>query len=206
MLRFSQLRGRHERISIRWTYRKPFDNPSGLGHEVSLQSFDRGYSNALSRVAYPVCDAENVRMLSGVVSKDHIHTHIEYPPSVSLSNLVKRVKGQALRLLQKEFPELSKRYCGKYLWGVGYGAWSTGNITEESVQEYLKYHTSSANDTEDFKLDEGLSVPIGTYALSVQSSLVKVIESSKNPLVFLTKERYLSREYLTGQPMGFLKR
>ena len=100
-----------------------------------------------------VCDAEDVRILSGVVSKDHIHIHIEYPPSVSISNLVKRMKGRASRLLQKEFPVLSKRYWGKHLWGIGYGAWSTGNITEEIVQEYLRRHKSSSNDTEDFKLD-----------------------------------------------------
>ena len=100
-----------------------------------------------------VCDTEDVRILSGVVSKDHIHMHIEYPPSVSISNLVKRMKGRASRLLQKEYTELSKRYWGKHLWGIGYGAWSTGNITEDIVQEYLKRHKSSANDTEDFKLD-----------------------------------------------------
>ena len=100
-----------------------------------------------------VCDTEDVRILSGVVSKDHIHMHIEYPPSVSISNLVKRMKGRASRLLQKEYTELSKRYWGKHLWGIGYGAWSTGNITEDIVQEYLKRHKSSSNDTEEFKLD-----------------------------------------------------
>ena len=99
------------------------------------------------------CDAEDVRILSGVVSKDHVHMHIEYPPSVSLSNLLKRMKGRTSRLLQKEYTELSKRYWGKHLWGIGYGAWSTGNITEEIVQEYLKRHKSSSNDTEEFKLD-----------------------------------------------------
>jgi putative transposase len=100
-----------------------------------------------------VCDTEDVRILSGVVSKDHIHMHIEYPPSVSLSNLLKRMKGRTSRLLQKEYTELSKRYWGKHLWGIGYGAWSTGNITEEIVQEYLKRNKSSSNDTEEFKLD-----------------------------------------------------
>ena len=100
-----------------------------------------------------VCDTDDVRILSGVVSKDHIHMHIEYPPSVSISNLVKRMKGRASRLLQKEYTELSKRYWGKHLWGIGYGAWSTGNITEDIVQEYLKRHKSSTNDTEDFKVD-----------------------------------------------------
>ena len=100
-----------------------------------------------------VCDTEDIRILSGVVSKDHIHMHIEYPPSVSLSNLLKRMKGRTSRLLQKEYTELSKRYWGKHLWGIGYGAWSTGNITEEIVQEYLRRHKSSSNDTEEFKLD-----------------------------------------------------
>ena len=100
-----------------------------------------------------VCDTEDIRILSGVVSKDHVHMHIEYPPSVSLSNLLKRMKGRTSRLLQKEYTELSKRYWGKHLWGIGYGAWSTGNITEDIVQEYLKRHKSSTNDTEDFKID-----------------------------------------------------
>jgi len=79
--------------------------------------------------------------------------HVEYPPSLSLSDLVKRLKGRSSRLLQKEHPALQKRYWGKHLWAVGYGAWSTGNITEEVVEEYLKRHKSSANDQNNFKLD-----------------------------------------------------
>jgi len=100
-----------------------------------------------------ICDSEDVRILSGVVSKDHVHMHVEYPPSLSLSDLVKRLKGRSSRLLQKEHPVLQKRYWGKHLWAIGYGAWSTGNITEEVVEEYLKRHKSSANDRSDFKLD-----------------------------------------------------
>ena len=100
-----------------------------------------------------ICDSEDVRILSGVVSKDHVHMHVEYPPSLSLSVLVKRLKGRSSRLLQKEHPALQKRYWGKHLWAIGYGAWSTGNITEEVVEEYLKRHKSSANDQSDFKLD-----------------------------------------------------
>lgn len=100
-----------------------------------------------------VCDSEDVRILSGVVSKDHIHMHIEYRPSLSISDLVKRLKGRSSRLLQNEHRELYKRYWGKHLWAVGYGAWSTGNITEEMVEEYLKQHKSSSNDTDSFKID-----------------------------------------------------
>ena len=55
-----------------------------------------------------VCDTEDVRILSGVVSKEHMHMHIEYPPSVSISNLVKRMKRRASRLLQKEYRQYNR--------------------------------------------------------------------------------------------------
>ena len=38
--------------------------------------------------------------------------------------------------VQQEFPELRKRYWINQ-WGIGYGAWSTGNITDDMVNEYL---------------------------------------------------------------------
>ena len=40
-----------------------------------------------------ICDAEDVQILKGVVSKDHIHMHIEYSPKLSISDLLKRLKG-----------------------------------------------------------------------------------------------------------------
>jgi len=55
-------------------------------------------------------------------------------------------------LLQKDYTELRKRYWGKHLWAIGYGAWSTGNITAEAVEEYLGRHKASANDKSNFKL------------------------------------------------------
>lgn len=92
-----------------------------------------------------ICDNENVHILKGVVSKDHVHIHVEYPPSLSVSFLVKKMKGRTSRLLQTEFPELKKSYWGRHFWAVGYGVWSTGNITDEMVQEYLEHHKDQPN-------------------------------------------------------------
>ncbi len=39
-----------------------------------------------------VCDSMDVRILKGVVSKDHVHLHLSYPPKISVSDLVKRLK------------------------------------------------------------------------------------------------------------------
>ena len=92
-----------------------------------------------------ICNAENVQILKGVVSKDHVHMHVEYPPSLSVSDLVKKLKGRTSGLLQQEFPLLGKQYWGRHFWAVGYGVWSTGNITDEMVQEYLEHHRDKPN-------------------------------------------------------------
>ena len=101
-----------------------------------------------------ICDAEDIRILKGVVSKDHIHMHIEYRPSKSISDIVKKLKGRSSRKLQEEFKELSKQYWGKHFWAIGYGVWSTGNVSEEIVQEYLEHHRNPSNrDTETMILE-----------------------------------------------------
>ena len=100
-----------------------------------------------------VCDTEDVRILGGVISKDHVHMHIEYPPSLSISDFIKRLKGRSSRMLQSEFPALQKRYWGKHFWAIGYGAWTTGNVTAKMIQDYLKHHKTSANDNDKFKLE-----------------------------------------------------
>ena len=96
-----------------------------------------------------VCDSEDVRILKGVVSKDHIHMHIEYPPKKSLSDIVKRLKGHSSRKLQMEFPHISIRYWGRHFWAIGYGCWSTGNIADEMVQQYLEHHRPPSNEGND---------------------------------------------------------
>jgi putative transposase len=92
-----------------------------------------------------ICDAEDARILKGVVSTDHVHMLIEYPPSKSVSDIVKRLKGRTSRRLQEEFPELRRRYWGRHFWAIGYGAWSSGHITDELVAQYLEHHPHPSN-------------------------------------------------------------
>ncbi|OGU39039.1 MAG: transposase [Ignavibacteria bacterium GWB2_35_12] len=92
-----------------------------------------------------VCDSEDVKILKGAVSKDHVHMLVEYRPSMSVSDFVKRVKDRTSRMLQMEYPELRKRYWGRHFWAIGYGVWSTGNVTEKLVKEYLEHHKDQSN-------------------------------------------------------------
>ena len=100
-----------------------------------------------------VCDSMDIRIMKGVVSKDHLHLHLSYPPKLSVSEIVKRLKGRSARLLLDEFSELKRRYWGQHLWGIGYGAWSSGNITDEMIQKYLDHHKDNPNSDQNFILE-----------------------------------------------------
>ena len=102
-----------------------------------------------------ICDACDVRILKGVVSKDHVHIHVSRPPNLSESELVRKIKGRSGRKLLMEFPNLKKRYWGGHFWAIGYGAWSTGNVTQEMINEYLEHHKNRPNheDNETFILE-----------------------------------------------------
>ncbi len=100
------------------------------------------------------CDSMDIRILKGALSIDHIHMHIEYPPKLSISEILKKLKGRSSRFLQKEFPHLKKRYWGRRFWAKGFGAWSTGNITDKMVQEYIEHHRKpDSNNRDNFFLE-----------------------------------------------------
>ena len=100
------------------------------------------------------CDTLDIQILKGVVSKDHIHLHVSYPPKLSVSDMLKRLKGRSAKILLEEYSELKKRYWGGHLWGIGYGVWSTGNITDEMIKEYLDHHKEGPNSDQNFILEQ----------------------------------------------------
>jgi len=99
------------------------------------------------------CDSLDIQILKGVVSKDHIHLHLSYPPKLSVSEMVKRLKGRSAKLLLEEYSELKRRYYGGHFWSIGYGVWSSGNITDEMIQEYLDHHKEGPNSDQNFILE-----------------------------------------------------
>lgn len=99
------------------------------------------------------CDSLDIRIVKGVISSDHVHLLISYPPKVSVSDIVKRLKDRSARLLMEDFTELKKRFWGGHFWGIGYGAWSSGNITDEMIKAYLEHHKDNPNSDQNFILE-----------------------------------------------------
>jgi putative transposase len=100
-----------------------------------------------------ICESNDLHIISGRVSKDHIHLYISYPPKISVSEIIKRLKGRSSRKIQEEFPQLGRRYWGKHFWGIGYAAFSSGQVTDEMIREYLDRHNKHPNHNDDFVVE-----------------------------------------------------
>lgn len=85
-----------------------------------------------------VCQRNEVEILAGHVSKDHIHLLVSVPPHLSASKLVQYIKGYTSHKLQAEYKELNKQFWGQHLWARGYFVASSGNVTDEIIAEYIK--------------------------------------------------------------------
>ena len=54
---------------------------------------------------------------------------------------MQRIKGRSSRRIQIEFPELHKRYWGRWFWAHGYFATPLGNVTDDISKQYLELHS-----------------------------------------------------------------
>ena len=65
-----------------------------------------------------VCETFEIRIVSGVVSKDHVHILVSAPPNMAPSEIMRRIKGNTASRLFEEFPHLKKKYGSSRFRGV----------------------------------------------------------------------------------------
>ena len=80
-----------------------------------------------------ICQTLGVKVISGVLSSNHVDMFVEIPPKLSVSEFMRRVKGATSRKIQSEYPALRARYWGKRFWGRGYFCTTSGNVTNEVI-------------------------------------------------------------------------
>ena len=110
-------------------------------------------ANRAKELIRRICMEENVEIISGVVSPDHVHILISLDPSTSVAKIIKYIKGKTSRKLQIEFPELKKKYWGQHFWARGYFAVSTGNVSTKMIQEYIEHHFENKETEDSFKVE-----------------------------------------------------
>ncbi|WP_419901640.1 IS200/IS605 family transposase [Kiloniella sp.] len=95
----------------------------------------------IREITRQICAQLGVTIVKGVLSDNHVHMFVEIPPRLSVSDFLQKVKGCTSRKIQQEFPELRKRYWGQRFWARGYFCTTAGNVTEQTILDYIENHT-----------------------------------------------------------------
>ena len=98
-----------------------------------------------------ICMQNEVTIIKGHVSKDHIHLLVSCPPSLAVSKIVQKLKGASSHKLFEEFAHLRKQYWGQHLWSRGYFVATTGTVTDEIIKDYIENQDSESPD-DDFHI------------------------------------------------------
>lgn len=102
-----------------------------------------------------ICKENEVEIVKGHVSKDHIHMFVSVPPHLSISKLVQSMKGKSSHKLLNENKDLSKQFWGRHLWARGYFVATSGNVTDEIIMEYIQNQDIKEGD-DDFTVSDPL--------------------------------------------------
>ena len=100
-----------------------------------------------------ICKTNDVEVIKGHISRDHVHLLVSVPPHMSVSNLVQSLKGKSSRKLMMEYKSLNRQYWGRHIWARGYFVASSGNVTDEVIIKYIEEQGKEPPD-ENFKVDD----------------------------------------------------
>ena len=75
------------------------------------------------------------------------------PPQLAPSEIMRRVKGRSAKKLFEEFPVVRKRFWGRHFWARGYFCVTSGAMTQEKIEEYLRHHFEPKRKGDNFEIE-----------------------------------------------------
>jgi putative transposase len=101
-----------------------------------------------------VCHAQDIEILAGHVRPDHIHLLLSVPPHLAPSRVMQAIKGKTSHRLLHDWRRLRTEFWGRHLWARGYFVCSSGNVTDDMIEEYIRNQGAEPQDDQAFKITE----------------------------------------------------
>ena len=74
---------------------------------------------------------------------DHIHCFVSAPPKLSVTTIVKYLKGISGRKLYEKFPEIRSKLWKGELWNHSYYVETVGSVSEDAIRKYIENQSKS---------------------------------------------------------------
>ncbi|RYZ84820.1 MAG: IS200/IS605 family transposase [Proteobacteria bacterium] len=87
------------------------------------------------------------------VSIDHVHIFCSFPPKLSITQVVTRLKSLSARAIFQEHPQIKRQLWGGEFWEDGYFARTVGDkVTAEIIKRYIQNHRDDKDEDLQLKL------------------------------------------------------
>ena len=74
---------------------------------------------------------------------DHIHCFVSAPPKLSVTDIIKYLKGITGRKIFEQFPEIREKLWKGQLWNHSYYVETIGSVSEENIRRYIEHQSKS---------------------------------------------------------------
>lgn len=96
----------------------------------------------LKQTAQEIADEKGFTLhLFEAGERDHIHCFVSAPPKLSITQLVKYLKGITGRKLFETFPEIRSQLWKGQLWNHSYYVETIGCVSEENIRRYIEHQS-----------------------------------------------------------------
>ena len=97
-------------------------------------------NNDIKTKLIEICKLNNYKIIAIETDLDHVHLLISYDTTVTVSDIVKRLKQETTYYIwQKHYKFLIKKYWKKKIfWSDGYFACSIGEASSATIQKYIE--------------------------------------------------------------------
>ena len=96
-------------------------------------------SNRLIELLKAVGNEKGFSVVECKVSEnDHVHCFVSAPPKISVTQIVKYLKGISGNQLFREYPQLRKSLWKGQLWNGSYFCETIGSTSEENILRYIE--------------------------------------------------------------------
>ena len=101
-------------------------------------------SNRLYELINSIADEKGFYVAECKVGdNDHVHCFVSAPPKLSVTQIVKYLKGISGSTLLKEFQEIRKTLWKGKLWNGSYFCETIGSTSEENILRYIERQSAS---------------------------------------------------------------
>ena len=118
--------------------------PCGVVCEISQEDLSAEIETYLKELVQKIASDKGFTVhLFEAGEGDHIHCFVSAPPKMSVTDIVKYLKGITGRKLFEKYPAIRQKLWKGQLWNHSYYVETIGSVSEENIRRYIEHQSKS---------------------------------------------------------------